>query len=40
MGSDVQGSNLGAYVANTQGLIPNPCGRKGGGGRVVQYFVV
>lgn len=26
MGSDVQGSNLGAYVVNTQGLIPNPWG--------------
>lgn len=40
MGSDVQGSNLGAYVVNTQGLIPNPWGGGEGGGRVVQYFVV
>lgn len=36
MGSDVQGLNLGAHVANTQGVIPNPWG---GGGRVAQYFV-
>lgn len=31
MGSDVQGLNLATYVANTQGLIPNPWSRRGGG---------